>query len=65
MAPNRIDVHHHFVPDFYRQGPFSTTHIRPNLTSLQLSSPLAETLQVGSYLIGLHSQMPPSTKSSA
>lgn len=20
MGPNRIDVHHHFVPDFYREG---------------------------------------------
>ncbi|KAJ3465010.1 hypothetical protein MRS44_005668 [Fusarium solani] len=24
MAPNRIDVHHHFVPDFYRQAVISS-----------------------------------------
>lgn len=40
MGPNRIDVHHHFVPDFYRQGTiaFPKTYMLNLLTFYTLTA---------------------------
>ncbi len=52
--PNKIDVHHHFVPECYAKGKMETIQLpRSLLICEQHSARPAEILQVGVFLHGV------------